>query len=122
MTPDPFNVIFGAGTLADTSSCVFISTNDDNNFEADHDFTVSIESTTPSITIGVPSSLTATLIDNEGMSKVLISEHCLEAAQYCQFELRIRFSEVVDCFCNQVDNKGLVVIYTRIPLLMRVGS
>ena len=85
MTPDPFNVTFGVGTLADTTACVFISTNDDKNFEADHDFTVSIESTTPSITIGVPSSVTATLIDNEGMFNF---EHCISTSS-------VSFSEIL---------------------------
>ena len=66
-TPDPFSVTFDASLMPSTSACVSIFTVDDNDLEADHNFIVSIDSTTPSITVGTPSSVTATLIDNEGM-------------------------------------------------------
>ena len=66
MTPDPFSVTFDASLMPSTSACVSIFTADDDNLEADHNFIVSIDSTTPIITVGTPSSITATLIDNEG--------------------------------------------------------
>ena len=72
MTPDFFNVTFVAGTVSDTSVCVFISTIDDTNFEGEHEFTVSAVATRPItspsiVMIGTPSSITVTIIDNEGM-------------------------------------------------------
>ena len=72
LTPDPFSVTFDAGTSNDTLACVFLSTIDDNDFETNHDFMISIASTTPNITIGVPASSAVILLDNEGMSKSLL--------------------------------------------------
>ena len=42
-----------------------ISTTDDNVVEGDHDFTVMLDSATP--TIGAPSSATASLLDNDSV-------------------------------------------------------
>ena len=73
MNPNPFNITF-TGT---TSACINISTIDDTDFEDDHSFTVLIDSTTPSITVGAPSAIIATLMDNEGLLHVLLSWHLL---------------------------------------------
>ena len=63
--PSPFTVIFPAGTLMDNTMTVMISTTDDMAAEGDHDFTVMIDSTSPSVTVGSPSSVTATILDND---------------------------------------------------------
>lgn len=73
ITPNFFNVTFGAGTVLDTSACVSIPTIDDNSFEDNHGFTVSIDSTTRNITIGTPSSVIPILLDNEGVFKVILT-------------------------------------------------
>ena len=68
MTPD--EVTFRAGTMSDTSVCMFLSTIDDTDLEGEHEFTVSAVSATPMtspniVVIGTPSSVIVTLLDNE---------------------------------------------------------
>ena len=68
--PVGFNVTFTAdGLTGDTTQCTMISTIDDDILEGDHDFTVMVDSASPDVvTVGTPSSATATLLDNESMS------------------------------------------------------
>ena len=47
-----------------------IATMDDSIAEGDEDFMVSITSTSPTVTIGSPSSVSATIIDDDRKSKV----------------------------------------------------
>ena len=67
--PTDFNVTFAAdGLMGDTTQCAMISTTNDDVLEGDHDFTVIVDSTTPDVvTVGTPSSATATLLDNDSM-------------------------------------------------------
>ena len=44
---------------------VMISTTDDMAAEGDHDFTVAIDSASPSVTLGTPSSVIATILDDD---------------------------------------------------------
>ena len=68
MRPDFFNVTFDATTSAtDTSACISVPLIDDASLEGDHDFMVSIDSTSPMISIGIPASVTVTILDNEGV-------------------------------------------------------
>ena len=68
MRPDFFNVTFDATTsAANTSACVSVPLIDDDSLEGDHDFMVSIDSTSPMISIGIPASVTVTILDNEGV-------------------------------------------------------
>ena len=72
--PVGFNVTFAAdGLTGDATQCVMISTTDDDVLEGDHNFTVMVDSATPDVvTVGTPSSVTATLLDNDSM----FSLHC----------------------------------------------
>jgi hypothetical protein len=63
--PAPFNIVFPAGTLADTSACANLHIIEDDRLEGDHDFVVSIDSTSPMISTGTPTSVTVTILDNE---------------------------------------------------------
>ena len=56
---------FLAGTLTDSTMNVMISTTDDMAAEGDHDFTVDIDSASPSVTLGTPSSVSATIQDDD---------------------------------------------------------
>ena len=63
--PSPFTVTFSSGTSMDSTMTVMISTTDDMAAEGDHAFTVAIDSTSLSVTVGSPSSVTATILDND---------------------------------------------------------
>ena len=67
--PNGFNVTFAAdGLTGDATQCTMISTTDDEVLEGDHSFTVMLDSATPDVvTVGTPSSATATLLDNDSM-------------------------------------------------------
>ena len=57
-----FSTGFGSGAV----QTAMISAVDDIDVEGDHDFTVSIQSpTSPPATVGSPSSMTATIMDND---------------------------------------------------------
>ena len=65
-----FNVTFHMGAGSGTVVTAMISAVDDTAVEGDHEFTVSIESTTnPLATVGI-SSVTATIIDNDRKSNL----------------------------------------------------
>ena len=65
-----FNITFRMGSGDGTVVTAMISAVDDTAVEGDHDFTVSIESTTnPLATVGI-SSVTATIIDNDRKSNL----------------------------------------------------
>lgn len=49
----------------DSTMNVMISTTDDMAAEGDHDFTVDIDSASPSVTLGTPSSVSATIQDDD---------------------------------------------------------
>ena len=61
MPPDPFMVVFPSGTSMNTSVYINITIFDDDVLECDHDFTVAIDSTSPMVTVGMPSSVTVTI-------------------------------------------------------------
>ena len=61
-----FTVTFGVGSGDGTVETTMISAVEDTAVEGDHDFTVSIQSTSPPATIEASSSVTATIIDNDG--------------------------------------------------------
>lgn len=63
-TVDPLTIAFLPTINMDTSACTSLSIIDDDVLEEDHDFTVSLESTFPPVTIGTPSSVAVTIIDN----------------------------------------------------------
>ena len=61
-------VTFMAGnTVNESTACATINSIDDLILEGDHSFTVSIASTSPNVTIAMPSSAEVTIMDNEGM-------------------------------------------------------
>ena len=68
VSPAVFNVTVAAYSVMDnTSQCVMISTTDDDVREEDREFTVILDFVTPdAVTVGTPSSVTATVIDNDG--------------------------------------------------------
>ena len=59
-----FTVTFGVGSGDGTVETAMIPAVEDTAVEGDHEFTVSIQSTSPQTILGIPSSLTATIIDN----------------------------------------------------------
>ena len=59
----PFVVIFSMGSAGSIEFATILAQND-SNVEGDHDFTVSIESTSLPVTLGT-SSTTATIIDDD---------------------------------------------------------
>ena len=64
--PSPFTVVFPSGTSSGSSITTRINTTDDSAAEGTHNFTVSIiNSSIPSVTIGTPSAVTVTLMDND---------------------------------------------------------
>ena len=72
--PSGFGVTFSAAGLSgDTMQCATITTTDDDILEGDHAFTVMIDSVTPDVvTAGMPSSQTATLLDNESKLRIVL--------------------------------------------------
>ena len=67
--PSEFTVVFPSGTSSNMTT--MISTTDDSAVEGDHNFTVSIiNSSIPLVTIGTPSSVTVTIMDNDCTSAV----------------------------------------------------
>ena len=56
---------FPAGTLINSTMNVVISTTDDMAAEGNHDFTVAIDSASQSVTLGTPSSVIATILDDD---------------------------------------------------------
>ena len=63
-----FNVTFGVGSGDGTVETAMISAVEDTAVEGDHEFTVSIQSTSPPATVGASSSETATIIDDDRKS------------------------------------------------------
>ena len=68
--PTPFTVRFTSGTVVDGIMNVMIATMDNSIVEGDEDFTVSIASTSPTVTVGSSSSVSATIIDDDRKSEV----------------------------------------------------
>ena len=68
--PTPFTVTFPSGTFVDGIMNVMIATMVDSIAEGDEEFTVSITSTSPTVTIGSPSSVSVTIIDDDRKSEV----------------------------------------------------
>ena len=60
---DPLKITFAVGM---TESCAMVSIIDDDDLEGDHEFTVSISTTEPPITID-STTIEVTIEDNEGM-------------------------------------------------------
>ena len=56
---------FPAGILTDSTMNVMISTTDDMAAEGDHVFTVAIDSASASVTFGTPSTVSATILDDD---------------------------------------------------------
>ena len=71
MPPDPFMVVFPSGTSMNTSVYINITIFDDDVLECDHDFTVSINSTSSmgNVTVGMPSSVTVTIQEDSADCK-----------------------------------------------------
>ena len=65
MPSDPFMVVFPRGTAGNTTACVPSGVVNDNVLECNHDFTVSIVSTSPMVMVGTPSTVTMTIQDND---------------------------------------------------------
>ena len=65
-----FTVTFGVGSGDGTVETAMISAVEDTAVEGDHDFTVSIQSTSPPATIGASSSVTATIMDDDRKSSL----------------------------------------------------
>ena len=61
----PYNITFSAGM---TTSSLAIMINDDNVFEDNEDFSLTIDSVSNNITIGDPREATVTIVDNESNS------------------------------------------------------
>ena len=64
------SLIFGSGNTSNgDSQCIEVTVTDDDIFEGDQHFTVSIDSASPSsvASIGSPNSLTVTIEDNNGL-------------------------------------------------------
>ena len=80
--PSPFTVTFASGTAApggtmnvmiatmDSAMNVMIATMADSIAEGNEDFMVSITSTSPTVTIGLPSSVPVTIIDDDRKPEV----------------------------------------------------
>jgi len=67
----PFTVTFASGTAAAGGTMnAMIATVVDSVAEGDEDFMVSIISTSPTVTIGSPSSVPVTIIDDDRKSEV----------------------------------------------------
>ena len=66
--PSPFTVTFPSGTSTGSSMTTRINTTDDSAAEGTHSFTVTIDTTNSSVTVG--SSVTATILDNDSKSGV----------------------------------------------------
>ena len=64
------SLIFGGGNTSNgDSQCIEVTVTDDDIFEGDQQFTVTIDSVSPSsvASIDSPSSLTVTIQDNNGL-------------------------------------------------------
>ena len=64
------SLTFGSGNTSNgDSQCIEVTVTDDDIFEGDQQFTVSIDSASPSsvASIGSPNSLTVTIEDNNGL-------------------------------------------------------
>ena len=64
ITMNLFNVTFGVGSGDGTVETAMISAVEDTAVEGDHEFTVSIQSTSPPARVGM-SSVVATIMDND---------------------------------------------------------
>ena len=69
-TLQTYTGVFTVGTVFRDTLCIDISTTEDNFLEGDHEFTVSIVSTTPNdddaVTISAPSTHVVTIDDDDG--------------------------------------------------------
>ena len=64
------SLTFGSGNTSNgDSQCIEVTVTDDDIFEGDQQFTVTIDSVSPSsvASIGSPNSLTVTIQDNNGL-------------------------------------------------------
>ena len=68
--PTPFILTFTAGTVSDGAMNAMIATMDDSIAEGDEDFTISITSTSPTVTVVSPSSVPVTIVDDDRKSEV----------------------------------------------------
>ena len=66
--PSPFTVVFPSGTSSGSSIITRMNTTDDSAAEGTHSFTVTIDTTNSSVTVG--SSVMATILDNDSKSGV----------------------------------------------------
>jgi len=66
LSPANGEVVFPAGTVATTIMTVTITTTSDTIMEDDEDFTVEIASTNPISTMGIPSTQTLTVLNDDG--------------------------------------------------------
>ena len=63
-----FTVTFAVGSGDGTVETAMISAVEDTAVEGDHEFTVSIQSTSPQAMLGTSSSVTATIMDDDRKS------------------------------------------------------
>ena len=66
--PSPLQVTFSSGDMVGDTACTTLGIINDDNLESDHEFTVSIQSTSPQAMLGVSSSVTATIMDDDRKS------------------------------------------------------
>ena len=64
--PSPFTVVFLSGTSSGSSITTRMNTTDDSAAEGTHSFTVTINTTNSSVTVGSP--VTAKILDNDSKS------------------------------------------------------
>ena len=70
--PSPLQVTFSSGNLVGDTACTTFGIINDNNLEFDHEFTVNLESVTPTGPVISNSSSTAvSIMDDEGMHCVV---------------------------------------------------
>ena len=67
-TSNPVTLVFPNGTMSGGTSCTSVTIVNDNVLDCNHDFTVeitSINSSSPNVTVGTPSSVTVTIQDTD---------------------------------------------------------
>ena len=67
--PSPLQVTFSSGNLVGDTACTTFGIINDNNLEFDHEFTVNLESVTPTgpVISNSSSTTTVSIMDDEGM-------------------------------------------------------
>ena len=70
--PSPLQVTFSSGDVVGDTACATFGIVNDNNLEFDHEFTVNLESATPTGPVISNSSSTAvSIMDDEGMGIIM---------------------------------------------------